>query len=704
MPSSLAQTTMLGPVNPTDPHALWRSLAEQVRHHRSLYYTAQPVISDAEFDALYRQLQDLEAAHPEIDTTHSPTREVGAPIPTGNNTFAPVTHRERLYSLDNVFSTDELADWLDRTPATAYTTELKIDGLSINLLYENGVLTTAATRGDGITGEDITASARTIADIPHTITPAPGFPVPDVLEVRGEVFISLAEFEQINAERIAAGKPAFANPRNAAAGSLRQKNVAEVAKRKLSMICHGIGSRHGWEPTSQYHAYEALQAWGFRVSPYTKLVHSAAEVIAAKDYWANHRHDAEFEMDGLVVKVDDLETQQQLGATSRAPRWAIAYKYPPEEVTTRLDDIRVSVGRTGRVTTYAVLTPVAVAGSTVARATLHNPSEVYRKGVLIGDTVTIRKAGEVIPEVLGPVADLRDGTQRPFIFPTVCPDCGTPLVQQSQGDADWRCPNTRSCPGQLLARITYLAGRQAFDIDALGESGALDLITSGVVTDDGGIFELTADALTATTVYTNSSGALNTNGKTLLANLEAKKQVDLWRVIVALSIRHVGPTAAKALAREFGSIEAIRTAPVDTLAAVDGVGEIIARSVLNWFEDPDHQDTVARWAAAGVRMENDPEQAAGDSQEAATLAGLTIVVTGKLEGFTRDGAKEAIEARGAKAAGSVSKKTDLVVVGENAGSKEKKARELGLPIVDGVDAFQILLEQGPGAVIPQWPN
>lgn len=685
----------------------WEELADQMRDHSARYYTGQPIISDAEYDTLFRKLQALEQQWPDLAVPESPTQQVGASVetPSDGQVFEPVEHLERLYSLDNVFDESELRDWLTRTPASAYLTELKIDGLSIDLVYEKGKLVRAATRGDGRIGENVTANARTIADIPHELTVDSGSvitnsattnssttvtpPIPDVLEVRGEVYLSLEEFERINAERVEAGQKPFANPRNCAAGSLRQKDTAEVAKRKLSMICHGIGHIEGWRPQSQHEAYEALAAWGFHVSPYTKRVTKAADVVKQMAYWGEHRHDAVHEMDGLVVKVDALSEQRALGATSRAPRWAIAYKYPPEEVTTELKDIRVSIGRTGRATPYAVMEPVFVAGSTVEMATLHNPSEVRRKGVLIGDRVTIRKAGEVIPEVLGPVADLRDGTEREYIYPTLCPECGTKLAPSKEGDADWRCPNTRYCPGQLRRRVEFLASRAAFDIESLGERGAADLIHRGGLADESLLFDLNEGKLLESEVYTTASRkALSANGKKLLANIEAAKDSELWRVIVSLSIRHVGPTVARTLAQHFGSMEALRAASREELANIEGVGSIIGDSIVDWFAVDWHQEVVDRWAAAGVRMADEltdkPDQ---------VLEGLTIVVTGSLEGFTRDSAKEAIITRGGKAASSVSKKTDYVVVGENAGSKATKAEELGLPILDE-SGFVGLLETG----------
>ena len=656
----------------------WDELAEEVRRHRDLYYNGQPVISDKEFDELFRRLQALEEEHPELAVPESPTKEVGA-APT-DSAFADVQHPERMMSLDNVFSEEEMRDWLAKTPGP-YLTELKIDGVSIDLIYERGELTRAATRGDGTTGEDITANARVIGDIPHTLTGD----APEFLEVRGEVFIRPEDFPELNELRQKEGGKPFANPRNTAAGGLRQKNPEDVKKRKLRMICHGIGAREGFTPQTQHEAYEKLAEWGLPVSEYTKRAATADEVLEAVNYWGEHRNDAIHEMDGLVVKVDDVAKQRSLGATSRAPRWAIAYKYPPQEVTTKLLDIAVSIGRTGRATPFAILEPVFVSGSTVSMSTLHNQHEVKRKGVLIGDTVVVRKAGEIIPEVLGPVADLRDGTEREFVFPDNCPVCGTKLAPAKEGDADWRCPNTRSCPAQLGARLEYIASRGAFDIEALGEKGAQDLIASGVLEDEACLFDLTEDDLKKSSAYTRKDGAVNAAGKKLLANLETARETDLWRVIVALSIRHVGPTAARALASRFHSMQSLIDAPTVDLAETDGVGQVIAESFKEWFEVDWHSEIVRRWAEAGVTMETSEEDRAPQ-----TLEGLTVVVTGTLEGFTRDEVKEAILARGGKAAGSVSKKTDYVVVGENAGSKAAKAEELGRPILNEAQFVQLL--------------
>ncbi|MDK8663277.1 NAD-dependent DNA ligase LigA [Corynebacterium coyleae] len=669
-----------------DLHREWDELAAEVRKHRDLYYNGQPLITDAEFDEMFRRLQKMEEDHPELAVPDSPTKQVGAP--TADSAFADVTHPERMMSLDNVFSEEEMREWLDKTPGP-YLAELKIDGLSIDLIYENGELTRAATRGDGTTGEDITANARVIEDIPHKLTgDAPAF-----LEVRGEVFIRPEDFPELNELRQKEGGKPFANPRNTAAGGLRQKNPEDVKKRKLRMICHGIGAREGFTPETQHEAYEKLAEWGLPVSEYTRRAETADDVLKAVKYWGEHRNDAIHEMDGLVVKVDSVAEQRGLGATSRAPRWAIAYKYPPQEVTTKLLDIEVSVGRTGRATPYAVLEPVFVSGSTVSMATLHNQHEVKRKGVMIGDTVVVRKAGEIIPEVLGPVADLRDGTEREFVYPENCPSCGTKLAPAKEGDADWRCPNTRSCPAQLATRLEYIASRGVFDIEALGEKGAQDLIASGVLIDEAHLFDLTEDDLKKSSVYTRKDGQVNAAGKKLLANLETARHADLWRVITGLSIRHVGPTAARALASRFHSMESLIDAPVADLAETDGVGDVIAESFKEWFTVDWHQNIVDSWAAAGVTMESDDQDRAPQ-----TLEGLTIVATGTLEGFTRDEIKEAILSRGGKAAGSVSKKTDYVVVGENAGSKAAKAEELGRPILTEAQFVQ-LLEGGPDALV-----
>lgn len=684
----------------------WQELAEVVRNHQFRYYVLDsPIVSDGEFDQLFGELNALEERHPDLRTPDSPTQLVGGGFATE---FKAVDHLERMLSLDNVFDYDELRTWIGRIEAEVsdgrsagsaaahpdlyYLCEVKIDGVALNLVYENGRLVRAATRGDGRTGEDVTLNARTISDIPETLTPSDEYPIPALLEVRGEVFFRLEDFAALNASLVADGKAPFANPRNSAAGSLRQKNPAVTARRRLGMICHGLGRTEGFDPAGQYDAYTALAAWGLPVSTHTSRVVGADAVVEKVKYWDEHRHDVEHEIDGLVVKVDEMSLHRRLGATSRAPRWAVAYKYPPEEATTKLVDIRVSVGRTGRVTPFAYMEPVLVAGSTVALATLHNASEVKRKGVLIGDTVVIRKAGEVIPEVLGPVVDVRDGTEREFVMPTECPECGTTLAPAKEGDADIRCPNQRSCPAQLRERVFHVAGRGAFDIEVLGYEAATALLQAGVISDEGDLFSLTEDDLLEAPLFRTKAGKLSANGRRLLDNLGSAKQQPLWRVLVALSIRHVGPTAARALASEFGSLERIENAGVEELAAVDGVGGTIAAAVVAWFEVDWHRDIVAKWRAAGVTMEDER-----DESIVRNLEGLSIVVTGSLEGFSRDEAKEAILVRGGKAAGSVSKKTAFVVIGEAPGSKAAKAEELGVPILDE-DGFRRLLAHGPEGV------
>jgi DNA ligase (NAD+) len=673
----------------------WRELADEVREHQFRYYVRDaPTISDADFDDLLRRLAALEEQHPELRTPDSPTQLVGG---AGFATdFTSAEHLERMLSLDNVFSTEEFDVWAARIHAEVGTDvpflcELKIDGVALALVYRKGRLVRAATRGDGRTGEDVTLNARTIDDVPERLTASDSHPIPDVLEVRGEVFFRLADFEALNAALVEDGKTPFANPRNSAAGSLRQKDPAVTARRKLRMICHGVGHTEGFRPASLHDAYLALGAWGLPVSTHTTRVDSAPGALERIAYWGEHRHDVDHEIDGVVVKIDDVTLQRRLGSTSRAPRWAIAYKYPPQEVQTKLLDIRVNVGRTGRVTPYAVLTPVKVAGSTVGMATLHNAAEVKRKGVLIGDTVVIRKAGDVIPEVLGPVADLRDDTEREFVMPTHCPECATLLAPAKEGDADIRCPNSRSCPAQLRERVFHVAGRGAFDIEGLGYEAATALLAAAVITDEGDLFTLTEDDLLRTELFTTKAGTLSANGKRLLANLDKAKAQPLWRVLVALSIRHVGPTAARALAAEFGSLDAITSASTEQLAAVEGVGPTIAAAVTEWFTVDWHRAIVDKWQAAGVRMADER-----DASVPRTLSGLSIVVTGSLTGFSRDDAKEAIVSRGGKAAGSVSKNTAYVVAGDSPGSKHDKAVELGVPILDE-DGFRRLLEEGPAA-------
>jgi DNA ligase (NAD+) len=674
----------------------WQELADEVREHQFRYYVRDaPIISDAEFDKLLRELQGLEDEHPELRTPDSPTQLVGG---AGFATdFTQAEHLERMLSLDNVFAPEELAAWAARIKGEIgdkghYLCELKIDGVALALVYRDGRLVRAATRGDGRTGEDVTLNARTIDDVPVRLTGSKEFPLPRVLEVRGEVFFRVADFEELNAGLVAEGKPPFANPRNSAAGSLRQKNPAVTARRKLRMICHGLGHSEGFSPKTLHDAYRALKSWGLPVSEHTARVQGIDAVTEHVAYWGEHRHDIEHEIDGVVVKVDEIALQRRLGSTSRAPRWAVAYKYPPEEATTKLLDIKVNVGRTGRVTPFAFMEPVKVAGSTVSQATLHNASEVKRKGVLIGDTVVIRKAGDVIPEVLGPVVDLRDGTEREFVMPTRCPECGTTLAPAKEGDADIRCPNTRSCPAQLRERVFHVAGRGAFDIEGLGYEAAVALLQAGVITDEGDLFGITEDDLLRTDLFTIKGGGVSANGTRLLANLGKAKSQPLWRVLVALSIRHVGPTAARALATEYGSLDAIMTASEEELAAVEGVGPTIAAAVVEWFTVDWHRAIIDKWRAAGVRMADER-----DSSVERTLEGLSIVVTGSLTGFSRDDAKEAIVARGGKAASSVSKKTAYVVAGDSPGSKFDKAVELGVPVLDE-DGFRRLLDNGPEGI------
>jgi DNA ligase (NAD+) len=677
---------------PPEVRRQWQELADEVRGHQFRYYIKDsPIVSDAEFDKMFNELLALEKRYPELTVPDSPTQLVGG---AGFATdFAEAAHLERMLSLDDVFDTEELLAWTNRVENEVgadpyYLCELKIDGVALSLVYRDGRLERAATRGDGRVGEDVTLNARTIDDVPERLSAADDFPIPGLLEVRGEVFFLLADFEALNASLVEEGKAPFANPRNSAAGSLRQKNPAVTARRRLRMICHGIGRTEGFSFKTQHEAYTALRAWGLPVAEQTARVSGRAAVQDRIAYWGEHRYDITHEIDGVVVKVDDVALQRRLGTTSRAPRWAVAYKYPPQEAQTKLLDIRVNVGRTGRVTPFAFMTPVKVAGSTVGLATLHNAAEVERKGVLIGDTVMIRKAGDVIPEVLGPVVDLRDGSEREFVMPTTCPECGTPLAPAKEGDADIRCPNARSCPAQLRERVFHVAGRGAFDIEGLGYEAAIALLKAGVIADEGDLFTLSEDDLLHTDLFRTKAGALSANGKRLLDNLDKAKKVALWRVLVALSIRHVGPTAARALATEFGSLDAIMSASTEQLAAVEGVGPTIAAALTEWFTVDWHRAIVDKWRDAGVRTADER-----DASVPRTLEGLTVVVTGSLPGFSRDDAKEAIVARGGKAAGSVSKKTDYVVAGDSPGSKYDKAVELGVPVLDE-DGFRRLLAEG----------
>ncbi|WP_410820638.1 NAD-dependent DNA ligase LigA [Micromonospora sp. 050-3] len=671
------------------------ALSQELTEHQYRYYVLDsPTIPDADFDRQLRELEALEAEFPALRTPDSPTQRVGGTFSTD---FTPVTHAERMLSLDNAFADEELAAWAERVERDAggpvpYLCELKVDGLAINLTYENGRLVRAATRGDGRTGEDVTANVRSIRDVPGQLVPSAEFPdIPELVEVRGEIYFPIAAFADLNAGLVEQGKAPFANPRNAAAGSLRQKDPRVTATRPLRLVVHGIGARRGFQPRAQSESYAALKSWGLPTSDRWRVVPDLGGVAEFIAYYAEHRHDVEHEIDGVVVKVDPVSIQGRLGSTSRAPRWAIAFKYPPEEVTTKLLDIDVNVGRTGRVTPFAVLEPVRVAGSTVALATLHNAREVERKGVLIGDTVVLRKAGDVIPEVLGPVVDLRPADARPFVMPTSCPACGTPLAPSKEGDVDIRCPNTRSCPAQLRERVFHLAGRGGFDIEVLGYKGAAALLDAEIISDEGDLFHLDAEQLSRSPFFVNKDGSLGSNATKLLDNLAVARERDLWRVLVALSIRHVGPTAAQALARHFRSMDAIDAATEEELSSVDGVGPTIAASIREWFAVDWHREVVRKWAEAGVRM---AEEAVDEGPR--PLEGMTVVVTGTLAGYSRDQAAEAVQSRGGKVSGSVSKKTSFVVVGDNPGSKADKAASLKVPVLDE-DGFRLLLDAGPDA-------
>jgi DNA ligase (NAD+) len=659
-------------------------LIQDIRDHQFKYYVLDaPTITDSAFDKLLKELQALEAKYPELLEPDSPSLGVGGGFAT---TFDQHDHIEKMMSLDNVFDSDELAAWFDRvekeSPSPEYLCELKVDGLAINLLYENGQLTRALTRGNGVTGEDVTLNVKTIRGLPHALS---GKKIPSLIEVRGEVFLPIAAFNQLNEELEEAGKPLFANPRNCAAGSLRQKDPRITASRALDVVVHGIGAHEGITFASQSDAYAQLKGLGLPTSSRFRVCKSRKEVLAFIENYNLHRHDVEHEIDGVVIKVDDISEQKKLGFTSRAPKWAIAYKYPPEEVTTKLLDIKVSVGRTGRVTPFAFMEPVRVAGSTVTNATLHNQEEIERKGVLIGDTVIIRKAGDVIPEVLGPVLEKRTGKEKAFVMPTECPECGSELRAITEGDVDIRCPNSRSCPAQLRERIYYIGSRAALDIDVLGYEAAVALLQDKIITDEADIFALTESALMKSSFFTKKDGSKGKNLEKLLEALENAKTRPLWRTIVALSIRHVGPTAAQALATHFGSMDAISKASVAELADIDGVGEVIAQSIVEWFAVEWHRNIIEEWKSAGVAMVN-----AKRADLPQTLEGLTFVVTGGLNGFTRDSIAETITAHGGKPSSSVSKKTDYVLVGADPGSKLAKAQELGVTIIDEARFLELL--------------
>ena len=663
-------------------------LAEIIRDHQYRYYVLdKPVIADSEFDQLWNELLKLEEKNPKLRDPHSPTFEVGGGFSTH---FDSVDHIEKMMSLDNAFDESELDAWFERVAKESnqntWLCEVKVDGLAINLLYEQSKLVRALTRGNGVTGEDVTLNIKTIREIPHQLI---GDKLPQRVEIRGEVFFPLNKFAQLNDELEEAGKAIFANPRNAAAGSLRQKDPRVTASRPLSMVVHGIGVLDGMTLDTQSRGYELMKSWGLPVSKRFKVAKNRLEVKEFIDYYLENRHGIEHEIDGVVIKVNEREAQKTLGFTSRAPKWAIAYKYPPEEVTTKLLDIRVSVGRTGRVTPFAFMEAVRVSGSSVSNATLHNMEEVARKGILIGDVVVLRKAGDVIPEILGPVLESRDGTERAFVMPSNCPECGSKLRAMSQGDVDIRCPNTRSCPAQLRERIYYIGSRAALDIDVLGYEATSALLEDKLIVDESDIFDLDSKKLSKSEFFKKKDGTLGANAEKLLEALNEAKQRPLWRILVALSIRHVGPTAAQGLANHFGSIAKIASASAEELASVDGVGSVIAESVKEFFAQEWRAQIVAKWAKAGVRMEG-----VSSSDKAQTLKGMTLVVTGSLESFTRDSVNEAIIERGGKVSSSVSKKTDYVVVGSEPGSKASKAAELGVPTLDE-KSFIELLQNGP---------
>ena len=675
-------------------------LVDEINQHRAAYYQANTsLVSDADYDKLMRELEQLESKYPELITGDSPTQTVGG---EASQTFAPVAHLERMMSLDNVFSTEELAAWLEKTGGGPFLCELKIDGLAINLRYEKGKLVSAATRGDGAVGEDVTRNVMTVKGIPHTLS---GKNHPEVVEIRGEVFYSLADFAKLNQSLVDAGKAPFANPRNSASGSLRQKDSSVTASRPLQMIVHGIGAWVDKGALSQSKLYAHLKNWGLPTSSRYQVLDSAEQVKKYISDFEAKRHTLEHEIDGVVVKVDELARQQSLGFTSRAPRWAIAFKYPPEQVNTKLLDIKVSIGRTGRATPYAVLEPIRVAGSEVEFATLHNQEVVEAKGILLGDTVVLRKAGDVIPEILGPVVALRDGTEKKFVMPKNCPDCGSRLAPAQDGDVDLRCPNAKSCPAQLRERIAYIGSRSALDIEALGFVTAVALtqplepklppvrseadlftlkledllpIKSQVVDADTGVAKLDSEGKHKVVEYfKKKDGSPATVATKLLEELEKAKSQPAWRVLVSLSIRHVGPVAARSLMNSFGSIEKIFAASEEELASVDGVGAVVAKTIKEWIAIDWHQEIVQAWKKAGVNFTQ--ELAATSS---GVFQGLSIVVTGTLETLTRDQAEEEIISRGGKAASSVSKSTAFVVAGANAGSKLTKAESLGVEVID----------------------
>ena len=701
----------------------WLELVEQIEEARRQYYLLDsPTISDDEYDKAFRELEKLEEKYPELVTQDSPTQSVGG---EASELFEPVEHKVRMMSLEDVFDDEELEDWANRIKKTTQELpeticELKVDGLALNLLYVDGKLTKVATRGDGRVGEDVTYNTQFISSIPR-ILKSKSSKIPDLIEVRGEIYFDLKDFDQLNNEVMDLGRTPFANPRNAAAGTIRQrvdkreeeltlaKNEKKSEQRieklkqefdrsisslsRLKLVVHGIGALEGLDFKTQSKAYELLGDLGLPVATTTKVTKDLTSVKKFIQEFGDKRRDLSHEIDGVVVKVNDLEIQKKLGATSRTPRWAVAYKYPPEVVRTKLLDIEVNVGRTGRVTPFAVMQPIKVAGSTVSMATLHNQQEIERKGVLIGDTVYLRKAGDVIPEIVGPVIELRTGGEKKFLMPEKCPECGTKLAPAKIGDVDLRCSNARTCPAQLRERLFHVGSRGALDVEGLGAKSAAALLNDKILKDEGDLFDLTAKDLEVSEYFTRAPGknetkrVLNKNGEELLSQLQAAKSRPLWRVLVALSIRHVGPTAAQALSREFKSIENIANAKIEKLSEVAGVGEVIGIAVKEWFSEDWHKEIVGKWARAGVRMKDD--EVTGPQP----LKDLNFVITGSVPNYSRDGASNAVLERGGKVSGSVSKNTAMLIFGRADGSKYSKALSLGIPRLDA-ENFEVLLNKG----------
>ncbi len=670
-------------------------LRAEIAHHNERYHTLDdPEISDAEYDELVRELRRLEADHPDLADETSPTRQVGGAT---SATFDPVTHRVPMMSLDNAMDEDELRAWADRVvkgldgDVPTYVCELKFDGLAISLRYEDGRFVQAATRGDGRVGEDVTANVATIADVPDELRHGPGVEtIPSVFEMRGEVYMTRTAFEQLNARSAEAGDKTFVNPRNSAAGSLRQKDPAVTASRNLSFWGYQLGEVVGGpELTSHVDALRCATALGFPVNEHLQTFTDIADVVAHCAHWQEHRHDLDYEIDGVVIKVDDAAHRVRLGFTSRAPRWAIAFKFPPEERTTLLRDIMVSVGRTGRATPFAVLEPVFVGGSTVSMATLHNQDQVAAKDVRPGDTVVVRKAGDVIPEVVGPVLSLRPPGAEPWVFPTHCPVCANPLVRP-EGESDTRCV-APDCPAQRDQKIAYFATRGAMDIEGLGEQMVHKLTSADLVRDPADLYSLTVEQL----VELDRVGA--TSAQNLIDEIEKSKQRPLPKLLTALGIRHLGPAASLALTNEFHTLDAIMSKSVEELAAVDGVGEVIAETIVSWFAQDVNRSYIERLQAAGVNVGDPAAAEAAAAARAATpqtLEGKAVVVTGTLAGYSREEAAAAVVERGGKSPGSVSKKTMALVVGDSPGaSKLSKAESLGVPILDEA-GFEHLLATG----------